>query len=255
MRRSALAMVILTVVLVPARGMAGGSWLQPERPGYGVGEIATLRTTFYSGSLEGTIADGPYVAYLLPIGSTGIDDPDAIPVGEIEMRPVSGTGIAARVTFTVPHVPTGWYVLEYCNDPCTVDGIGDLVGGQEFFIAPSAIEGVLRARIDRLVDRVSFARTNGRRGVARLEATLEARTAELAAARAAARRPIPPPATVVERRAAPEESSVTWWITLLGCALGLAAGVAIGRRRRGAEIVVPDTVPDDFVDRERAVSR
>jgi hypothetical protein len=42
---------------------------------------------------------------------------------------------------------------------------------------------------------------------------------------------------------------------MLGCALGLAAGVAIGRRRRGAEIVVPDTVPDDLVDRERAVSR
>jgi hypothetical protein len=40
---------------------------------------------------------------------------------------------------------------------------------------------------------------------------------------------------------------------MLGCALGLAAGVAIGRWRREPAIVVPDTVPDSLDVREHAV--
>jgi hypothetical protein len=73
------------------------------------------------------------LAYLLP-QNTSIEDmrvPEAaIRLGELRIVRDKSYGKRASVTFTVPDVPTRWYYVSYCNDPCTVNGIGDLVAAR-----------------------------------------------------------------------------------------------------------------------------
>lgn len=236
--------------------------MEPGRPGYGVGETATFRGSFsMSGSLEGRLSDGPYVAYLAPIEIYDVDDPSAIRLGEIQMAHSGTGGVIATIAFTVPHVPTGQYQLTYCNEPCTVDGIGDLMGGHAFFIAPTREEALARARVDSLTWRLADARRDVRRqerlAAERLErseathardlamareetATLEARIAELRAASARDEEPLVPGWAVV--------------IAAIVVAVGILAA-AIVRRRHEPSFVVPDTIPDELELRELDLRR
>ncbi len=125
------------------RVVRGEQFVQP-------GQIVTAHTSF-SPRIEGLggIDDGPYVAYLLP-GSKyvgpGSVPPKAIALGQLEI--VQGRfSSVARITFTVPAVPTGEYTMSLCNDPCTVDGLGDIVGGW-LRIAQTTKEGRLGARLE-----------------------------------------------------------------------------------------------------------
>lgn len=205
-----------------------------------------------SGSLEGRLSDGPYVAYLAPIEIYDVDHPSAVRLGEIRMEPSDVWGMIATVEFAVPAVPTGHYHLTYCNEPCTVDGIGDLIGGDAFFVAPTRQEALLLARVDRLSWRLTHARQEGRakerRALEKLEraqeigarertlareeiATLEVRIAELGATPARDEQPLVP----------------GWAIVV--AALILAAGIAaakIVRSRDAPAFVVPDTIPDEI---------
>ena len=225
-----LAAVVMLVEASPAR--AGGSWLEPDRRAYAAGDVATLRGAFsMRGSLEGRLSDGPYVAYLLEGGQwieRGRIPAGAIRLGELRIvRADDRHQTHAVVTFEIPNVSTGWYSVGYCNDPCTVDGIGDLVGGDRFVIAPTRVEGLAIVRIDRLAMRVAnvrhdvVARTRDERE--RLERALEAANGALDLAEA---RISQIQAELV--RAAPSlggsagrplarPSSVTWWIALLAC--------------------------------------
>ena len=257
-----LAAAVMLVVASSAR--AGGSWLEPDRRAYVAGDVATLRGVFsMTGSLEGRLSDGPYVGYLLEEWQwieRGRIPAGAIRLGELRIVRADGRHPThAVVTFEIPSVPTGWYHVGYCNDPCTVDGIGDLVGGDRFVVAPTRVEGLAIVRIDRLATRVAnvrhdvVARTRDERE--RLERALEARNGALDLAEA---RISQIQAELV--RAAPSlggsagrplarPSSVTWWIALLACIAGLGAGLAIPRRRIEPEILVPDTIPDDLEER------
>ena len=58
---------------------------------------------------------------------------------------VTGAGGAYRFTDVSP----GRYSIDYCNDPCTVNGIGDLVGGS-FFVGDMREDARLMARVERL---------------------------------------------------------------------------------------------------------
>ena len=125
------------------RVVRGEEFVQP-------GEVVTAHTSF-SPRIAGLggIDDGPYVVYLLP-GSRLVDPgslpPKAIALGQLEI--VQGRfGSVARISFTVPRVPTGEYTMSLCNDPCTVDGLGDIVGGW-LGIAQTTKEGRLIARLD-----------------------------------------------------------------------------------------------------------
>jgi hypothetical protein len=114
------------------------------------GEVVTAHTSFspHMAGLGG-IDDGPYILYLLPgsrFVSPGSLPPKAIALGQLEI--VQGRfGTVARVSFTVPRVPTGEYTMSLCNDPCTVDGLGDIVGGW-LGIAQTTKEGRLIARLE-----------------------------------------------------------------------------------------------------------
>jgi hypothetical protein len=114
------------------------------------GEIVTAHTSFspHIAGLGG-IDDGPYVVYLLPglrFVGPGSLPPKAIALGQLEI--VQGQfATVARISFTVPRVPTGEYTISLCNDPCTVDGLGDIVGGW-LGIAQTTKEGRLIARLE-----------------------------------------------------------------------------------------------------------
>ena len=115
-----------------------------------LGEIVTARTSFspHIAGLGG-IDDGPYVVYLLPglrFVGPGSLPPKAIALGRLEV--VQGRfGTVARISFTVPRVPTGEYTISLCNDPCTFDGLGDIVGGW-LGVAQTTKEGRLIARLE-----------------------------------------------------------------------------------------------------------
>lgn len=145
---------LVALALPAGPASAGGSWLVPDRRAYVPGDRALLRGHFSNGSLEGRISDGPYFAYLLPHGRWihGSDIPGtAIRLGEL--RIVRGDGRypkRARAEFMVPEVARGIYHVAYCNDSCTLDGIGDLIGSSSFAIAPTRAEGRLMVRVARL---------------------------------------------------------------------------------------------------------
>lgn len=114
------------------------------------GQVVTAHTSFspHIAGLGG-IDDGPYVVYLLP-GSKyvgpGRVPPRAIALGQLEIVKARFSTVA-RITFTVPSVPTGEYTISVCNDPCTVDGLGDITGGW-LRISQTTKEGRLVARLD-----------------------------------------------------------------------------------------------------------
>ena len=251
-------------MLVPATpARAGGSLIEGRRA-YGVRETATFRGSFsMSGSYEGRLSDGPYIGYLAPVDIYDIDHPRTIRLGEIQMRRSAGWGMIASITFVVPNVATGQYHLMYCNDPCTVNGIGDLMGGGPFYIAPTHMEAVFLARLDRMASRVDSARTYGRvrtrAAVRAIERQLEISMEELAAAQA---RIVTLERSFAELRAAsPRQEDrpaplVPSWALLaasLVVAVSLVGSTAIMRRRRVPPLIVPDTISDELETGEPAL--
>jgi hypothetical protein len=159
-QRSVIAIMfsLLAVPALPGHALAGGSWLSPERSAYVPGESAAFHGVFSSGSLEGRIADGPYFAYLLPqnrwIEHLKVPT-SAISLGEIMIDHMGEHLFRARVEFEVPAVPTGMYHIGYCNAPCTVNGIGDLIGGESIAIGATRTEARLSIVTQRLRAKVA----------------------------------------------------------------------------------------------------
>jgi hypothetical protein len=159
-RRSVIAIIfsLLTVPALPGHASAGGSWLSPERSSYVPGESAAFRGVFSTGSLEGRIADGPYFAYLLPhnrwIEHHAVPA-SAIGLGQLMIDKTSEGLFRGRLEFEVPAVSTGMYHIGYCNEPCTVNGIGDLIGGEPIAIGATRTEARLLILTQRLRTKVA----------------------------------------------------------------------------------------------------
>jgi hypothetical protein len=165
------------VALLPTSASAGGGWSTPGRSAYVPAQVASVRGTFWEGSTGEAIADGPYIAYLLPANGwiQGHRVPEAaIPVGQVMITRMDGDGFLARVEFRVPDLPAGLYHIQYCNDPCTVYGLGDLIGSESFAIGATLAEGRLlmlahhlRSRIDEVTYRLRREAAAQVRGVER----------------------------------------------------------------------------------------
>ncbi|MGH2723231.1 MAG: hypothetical protein ACRDI0_03015 [Actinomycetota bacterium] len=152
-----MVLAAAVVMLLPQPAEAGGSWLKTDREYFSVGDHVVARGTFGTGSLEGKVSDGPFYAYLTP-GDRAWDDPlaeEAINLGPLTITKATGQYCCwvAEVEFTVPDVPVGRYRIDYCNDPCTVDGIGDLIGGM-IFVGDTEREARFAARLERARARV-----------------------------------------------------------------------------------------------------
>jgi hypothetical protein len=228
------------------RASAGGSWLDFDRPFYAVGEVASGRETFGSGALHGRVSDGPYYAYLVAsprwFKTPGRIPGYAIPIGPMTITGSNRHGWVARVDFIVPHVATGRYTIQYCNDPCTVDGLGDLAGGS-LFIGQTVEEARLGWEVERLEFQVDSLKTQRIRLSDRV-ATLkrELADAESASSEQPALRVIPTPTDLAQS----DRPLVPGWaIVLLAAAVAAGAMLVLRRRRL---LAIPDTVPPELVE-------
>lgn len=126
----AAALVPLTVAGAPA-GAGGGSRLVADREFYRPGEAVHLTALVQKLNLDWL---GPYDAYLRPLdpdvdsaGGPG-SDPRDVPIGRLVVTRLDPTTVRAEVTFVLPKLPDGEWVVLYCNRGCTAM-LGDLVGG------------------------------------------------------------------------------------------------------------------------------
>jgi hypothetical protein len=218
------------------------------------GQVLTAHTSF-SPNIAGLggIDDGPYVVYLNP-GSTyvrpGSVPPTAITLGQLEIVRKRFSTVA-RITFTVPSVPTGEYTMSLCNDPCTVDGLGDIVGGW-LRITQTTKEGRLIARL------VDVKRDRSALNHAVKEADVQAqelRSSSEEAARAIEGLRGDVADLETQLRAAREASSqagplIEWWAAALGALVLLPLAIAILLRGRSGRSGPPGT--NDIASRTRS---
>lgn len=170
MRRiAAIGLVALGVLaLLPAGARAGGAaWFEFRRPYYSPGDVAVGRARVWFASEEraGMVADGRFVAYLLPedrwLRPPSVPDA-AIPLGPVTFSSPDENTAIATLEFTVPDVATGDWNVSVCNQPCTESMIGDLLGGSIRVARSPAMAGVLGLE-DRLNLTRDMARYDGRR--------------------------------------------------------------------------------------------
>jgi hypothetical protein len=174
-----IAALAASTVLPAPPALAGGAVFEFGRRYFAPDQVVVGHTTLsLHGTGSGKLRDGPYFAYLIPLGvSFGPSHiPDvAVPLGAVRMHRLDPSWLVrATIRFRVPDVARGVHEVAICNSPCRDTVVGDLVGGW-FSIVGSPSEARLRERIDRL----AAART---RAEHRLEAELWAMRREHAAA-------------------------------------------------------------------------
>jgi hypothetical protein len=235
------------VALLPTSAGAGGGWSIPGRSAYVPAQVAIVQGTFWEGSTGEAIADGPFIAYLLPANRwiQGHRVPEAaIPVGQVMITRMDGGGFLSRVEFRVPDLPAGLYHIQYCNDPCTVFGLGDLIGSESFAIGATLAEGRLlmlahhlQSRIDEITYRLRQKAAAQVRGVEReltaargLQTIAEVRARELAETLRTTQR-----ALEAERSTAATAFVITGGLALVVIAL-LVMLVVTARRLRAARL-------------------
>jgi hypothetical protein len=70
--------------------------------------------------------------------------------------PTNGDVFIARVEFPVPDLSAGLYHNQYCDDPCTVYALGDLIGSESFAIAATPAEGRVLMLVHRLRSKMDW---------------------------------------------------------------------------------------------------
>lgn len=286
MRRTILIVILAALALVlPVRGAsAGGNWLGfREAPGAGnsapdgsggggnlgtwaimhVGQEVVAHTGIYVTNPHRTDRledEGPFYAWLSP-GDSYLDDTD-LPADAIRLAPFTirfdgSNGVPVSARFTVPAVPSGEYEVVVCNDPCTLSGFGEYVQGW-ITITQTAEE----ARLMTLARERKWNMQDLRRDVRRLEAELVERQQDLAAARGDARsaalslRTTDRMIELLESenealRAASERGATVPVGVVFAIGIVFVGAVMLVRRRRSLPLEIPDTVPDDLVERDR----
>jgi len=256
LRCMALAGIVGSVAALPgSAGANGGAYIGLDRTHYQAGETAVGRVTaFVPREEQGLLERGPFYALLLPEGAAlreGRPLPDGtILLGAFSIEQAEPKWFEARVSFVVPDLPGGFYDLAFCNDPCSVSGLGEPMTGL-ISIVETSREGELLTERSRLQGRIYGLRRDLRKlerrheeALAVLGAAQEARSQLQAEVdRLEAQLHEPPPAS---RREEPAGRPVIAWWAAAGVVLALLvlAAVQASRRRRLAPLLVPDTVEE-----------
>ena len=281
MRRTVLTIVLVTLaVLLPVQAAsAGGNWLdfRSEQPVAGkrnlgtwavlhVGQEVVAHTGLYVTNPHRTDrleTEGPFYAWLSP-GDAYLDDAN-LPADAIRLAPFTiafdgSNWVPVRARFTVPSLPSGEYEVVVCNDPCTLSGFGEFVQGWITITQTSE-----EARLMNLARERKWSLREAKKEARQLEGDVGSLEADLDAALGEARaaavglRSTDRAIELLESEndalraglaAADGDGMPAWVFAALGFAILGAAFVV--RRRRAPAFEIPDTVPDDLVDRDRA---
>jgi hypothetical protein len=253
-------MVMAGVVAAGGPAAAGGSWLEPDRPSYAPGDPGMAGGVFGDGSYEGTVEDGPFFLYMVP-GYRYLPRNGSIPdwaelLGPLTIKRATGKYCCwvASAAFTVPDVPPGRYTLDYCNEPCTLDGIGDLVGGT-FMVADTTREAKLSAKVDQLREDLLRSRQEAER-LEEVKGKLAERNEDLTDAESRIRRLTVELAGARAESEARDGTPIPWpaiSLALAASTVALAAFVVARRRRHGS--AVPDFVPESLLRDTAGVRR
>jgi hypothetical protein len=283
-RTLSLVLFAMLIALVPASAASGGgNWLEfREDPRAGasrdgssagdgtlgtwavlhVGQRVVAATGVYATDprrrhLEN---EGPFYAWLIREGS--FRGETRLPESAIRLAPFgiswsSKRFAHVRAHLTVPSVPSGTYEVIVCNEPCTFSGFGEYVQGWVTVMQTPDEARLLAVARERKWKGRELAQK-----VKRMQVEVDTLDAEVAAAaselrertlraRAAGSRIS---ALEAGRLTSPESRPViTGWAAGV-LAAALIATAVILRRRRSEMIVVPDTVPDDLLERDRVRS-
>ena len=149
--RTISAAFVLTAVLSAAHlvattgaAWAGGSWMTPVQDRYEPGDRATLVGYVIGSGTLGSIADGPFYAYLRTTPHVDSDSstwPMMAPftprstdlsLGQLDVKATGKGGYLeyrVAIEFTIPpRLAPGAYSVVYCNADCS-KGISDLIAG------------------------------------------------------------------------------------------------------------------------------
>jgi hypothetical protein len=253
----AMAAVVAAVLIsAGSAGADGGAYVDLQRTHYLPGQTAVGEAYIWvPRSYQDRLDRGPFYAYVVPQGSSvteGKPIPDGvIRVGTFSVERSEGKSFELQISFTVPDVPGDEYSISLCNDPCTVSGFLEPIGGF-LSVVQTAREGELLTEQSRLEGQIYGLRRDIRKterektdlqislDAAEVErSSLTADVVELRSALAADNGP----STVAER--APSRPLIeTWAAALLGMALLALAAALLIRRRRTAPIIVPDTIEE-----------
>jgi MYXO-CTERM domain-containing protein len=280
-RRTIVTLVLVTLgIVLPAQGAgAGGNWLsfRTEEPVAGKRNLGTWAVLHVGQEIvahTGIVvvtphrmdrleSEGPFYAWLSPGG--GYLDDTNLPADAIRLAPFTiafdgSNGVPVRARFTVPDVPSGEYQVVVCNDPCTLSGFGEYIQGW-ITIRQTPEE----ARLFTLARERAWELRERAQDIKQLEGDVGALERELAAAHGEAR------SAAIDRRstdrtiellesqndalrarlaAAEGDGMPGWAIAAIGIAIVGAAFLV--RRRRPSAFEIPDTVPDELVERDRA---
>jgi len=280
--RTVWVLVLATLAIVlPAQGAsAGGNWLgfRSEEPVAGkhnlgtwavlhVGQEVVAHAGIYvvnPDRVEVLENEGPYYAWLSP-GDAYLDDTnlpaDAIRLAPFTIRFDGSNGVPVRARFTVPDVLSGEYEVVVCNDPCTLSGFGEYIQGWVTIMQTPDEARLFESNRDRKWEARELSKKIGQ-----LEGDMESLEGELAAAQGEARAAslglrstdreielLGSENDALRSRLAAAERGVlirAWAFVALGIAI-VGAAVLV-RRRHSPAFEIPDTVPDDLFERDRA---
>jgi hypothetical protein len=187
----------------------------------------------------GSLADAPFFAYLMRSGHIRPPHipPSAIPIGPLRVRRIQrSTGpptAIAELRFTLPDVSPGTHYVEFCNQPRTTTGFGDLTWGR--FEVVSSLDQVaiyrLRQRVDVLRAKLAHAERESIRQDQRARRDLDS-LEQISAVTASQVGVLRERVAELEARSSGDGGWMEWVAAALGA---LFIGVLLGRWRRRAE--------------------
>lgn len=150
-KRTILVLVTAIGVLawpVEAASANGGAYLELDRAHYLPGEQGTAVTYVTVPERKESIFDlGPFYLFALPEGMTLREDRPiptaAVRIGTFAIEEEKHQ-YELTAPFTVPELDGDFYSLEVCNDPCTVSGFREALGGSISIVATQREADLLR---------------------------------------------------------------------------------------------------------------
>jgi hypothetical protein len=185
-RRSVGVVLLTTIaVLVPpsVAGANGGAYLEFDQTYYLSGDAGHAETyVSIPAGKEHLLDEGPFYVFALPQGRS-LEEGLPIPPGAVRLGTVSVAeedgAYELSIEFMVPALDPGGYGIGVCNDPCTISGFRESLGGW-FTVVETRREAELLTLRDRLRGELFGARREARRAERRLAAVQDDLDAQLA---------------------------------------------------------------------------